>query len=466
MLVATAMPAVCAQFSPAVRLELHGRRTKWHSPRLRKQDGLSWQNGNLAVRTKQLRNQPLRFTEDNSHAGKTCTAVLKSGTGSPSFCNGVQTGDTCGVRKIPASEQEVDELLALLVKETRRLGIPPSPGDHSGVIRNVVAFSGGVDSSLVAYLVRQAFPRGSSCACIGRSAALPSSQLDLVDTHEGDLPEYVANEGTSCYVCKNTLYSTMAAVTQSLLAGAAAACNAPSPLTSSVVTAAAAARASSGPGNSPSQMDDGKPTAPASNSPDASTRGQWCGDSSTGGAAPLASGPSPKVEAVPSFVLFNGTNADDLRDPTRLGLLSAAEHAVASPLARVPKAAVRMLARRAGLPNWDLAAAPCLRSRLAYGVEATPATLSAVEAAETEVRRLLSLSPAENMRVRILSDQAAVLEVELSRLKALEAAESRQGITKSNLESRLQDAFAPLGLKLQEIREFRSGSLSMPMGGL
>ena len=60
-------------------------------------------------------------------------------------------------------------------------------------------------------------------------------------------------------------------------------------------------------------------------------------------------------------LILNGTNADDLTDPTRLGLLAATEHRVISPLATLPKAAVRMCARAAGLPNWDLAgASPCV----------------------------------------------------------------------------------------------------------
>lgn len=43
---------------------------------------------------------------------------------------------------------------------------------------NIVAFSGGVDSSLVAALVHEAFPR-NSLACVGVSAALPEAQLQL-----------------------------------------------------------------------------------------------------------------------------------------------------------------------------------------------------------------------------------------------------------------------------------------------
>ncbi|GJP47004.1 hypothetical protein CLOM_g6239 [Closterium sp. NIES-68] len=100
--------------------------------------------------------------------------------------------------------------------------------------------------------------------------------------------------------------------------------------------------------------------------------------------------------------LFNGTNADDLSDPSRLGLLAALHCNVASPLARLPKAAVRAVARVAGLPNWDLAASPCLRSRLAFGVEATADTLTLVERAEEMVRSFLPLTSRDNMRVRLL----------------------------------------------------------------
>lgn len=40
---------------------------------------------------------------------------------------------------------------------------------------------------------------------------------------------------------------------------------------------------------------------------------------------------------------------------------------------------VRAVSRELGLPNWNHAASPCLRSRLAFGVEATPERLVVVE---------------------------------------------------------------------------------------
>ena len=47
--------------------------------------------------------------------------------------------------------------------------------------KNIVAFSGGVDSSLVAAIVHQTFP-DNSLACVGISAALPAAQLHLART--------------------------------------------------------------------------------------------------------------------------------------------------------------------------------------------------------------------------------------------------------------------------------------------
>lgn len=55
--------------------------------------------------------------------------------------------------------------------------------------------------------------------------------------------------------------------------------------------------------------------------------------------------------------------------------------------------AMQRLARAAGLPNSDLAASPCLRSRLQLGVLALPQTLAAVEILESEVRRCAKLLP-------------------------------------------------------------------------
>ena len=68
-----------------------------------------------------------------------------------------------------------------------------------------------------------------------------------------------------------------------------------------------------------------------------------------------------------NIILFNGTNKDDMKDPTRVGLIAAKEYKVASPLEIYTKSEVRSLAKEMNLFNHNYAASPCLRSRLALG---------------------------------------------------------------------------------------------------
>jgi hypothetical protein len=51
--------------------------------------------------------------------------------------------------------------------------------------------------------------------------------------------------------------------------------------------------------------------------------------------------------------------------------VAASEFHVVSPLSGLAKQEVRDVAKYLGLPNWNAAASPCLRSRLQFGVEAT-----------------------------------------------------------------------------------------------
>ncbi len=84
-----------------------------------------------------------------------------------------------------------------------------------------------------------------------------------------------------------------------------------------------------------------------------------------------------------------GVNADDTSD-FRPGHRAAAEHKVLTPLleAKLHKAEIRFLAKRAGLPCWDRPASACLSSRLPYGTEVTAERLSLVERGEAALREL------------------------------------------------------------------------------
>jgi uncharacterized protein len=85
--------------------------------------------------------------------------------------------------------------------------------------------------------------------------------------------------------------------------------------------------------------------------------------------------------------VIDGTNADDLGEH-RPGLQAGREGGIRSPLAELgwSKAAVRQASRELGLPTWDAPAAPCLSSRVRYGLEITPGRLRQVEEGEAYLR--------------------------------------------------------------------------------
>lgn len=85
----------------------------------------------------------------------------------------------------------------------------------------------------------------------------------------------------------------------------------------------------------------------------------------------------------------DGSNVDDAAD-YRPGLRAKEERGVRSPLreAGFAKEDVRRLARELGLPNHDRPSAPCLSSRIPYGMEVTREKLDQVAEAERFVRSL------------------------------------------------------------------------------
>ena len=105
-------------------------------------------------------------------------------------------------------------------------------------------------------------------------------------------------------------------------------------------------------------------------------------------------------------VMADGTNADDSGDH-RPGERAGHEHAVRSPLADLgfAKVDVRSAARSLGIPIWDAPAAPCLSSRVLYGLAVTPVRVGQVEAGEAILRRF---GVEGDMRVRHRGDEARI----------------------------------------------------------
>jgi len=89
--------------------------------------------------------------------------------------------------------------------------------------RLLTAYSGGVDSTLVAAAARRVLGKSDAPAAIGDSASLPRHELDearalaeSLDLHlieiqpgEQDDPNYQANAGNRCFFCKSHLYGAM-----------------------------------------------------------------------------------------------------------------------------------------------------------------------------------------------------------------------------------------------------------------
>ncbi|HYR98720.1 MAG TPA: ATP-dependent sacrificial sulfur transferase LarE [Gemmatimonadales bacterium] len=245
----------------------------------------------------------------------------------------------------------------------------------------LVGYSGGVDSALLAVVLRQELGRERMLAGVGRSASYPAAQwataravaqrfdvpLVELDTHELEDPDYLANPTNRCFFCKTELWRRLV--------------------------------------------------------PEARRRG-------------LA-------------IVCDGTNADDLREH-RPGYAAGQAAGVHSPLAEAgfTKAEVRHAARELGLPVWDAPAAPCLSSRVAYGIPITPERLAQVERAEAYLREL---GVTGDLRVRHHGDRGgARIEVEprwvpwvTKRLPAI------------------KERLAPLGFAMVEVdpRGYRRGGL-------
>jgi uncharacterized protein len=166
------------------------------------------------------------------------------------------------------------------------------------------------------------------------------------------------------------------------------------------------------------------------------------------------------LAASEGLALAVGTNTDDLGD-WRPGQRAAAERGVRTPLvaAGFSKRDVREASRRMGLRTHDKPAAACLASRVAYGIQVTPARLSRVERAEALVRSVLAAAaeaggtaPRAQLRVRDHGDLARV-EVSPAALPLLLGDPTRQ---------RLVEGLRQLGFDYVtvDLEGFRSGSMN------
>lgn len=121
--------------------------------------------------------------------------------------------------------------------------------------------------------------------------------------------------------------------------------------------------------------------------------------------------------------IMSGTNQDDLKD-YRPGLRAADEQNVDAPLAMfgLGKSEIRTLAQCLGLPNADIPAAPCLASRIQYGVTVSLDRLARIEAAEDYLwGRQFS-----DVRVRLLEGDIASVEVPRSEVTRLDNVAERK----------------------------------------
>lgn len=194
-----------------------------------------------------------------------------------------------------------------------------------GADRAVVAFSGGVDSTVVAALAARAlgpaaviavtavspsYPAGELAAAQGVAAAV-GVQHRIVQTHEVEREAYARNDAMRCFHCKTELYATVARLL------------------------------------------------------------------------------SDQAVASGEAVLLAGANvddADDFRPGLEAARQRGVRNPLLE--AGIRKPVVRRVARRLGLDVAEKPALACLSSRVAYGIRVTPELLARIDRAEQAVRAL------------------------------------------------------------------------------
>jgi uncharacterized protein len=123
----------------------------------------------------------------------------------------------------PAREDASMEPVSLEALEKRLAELERIVAQHGSTL---VAFSGGVDSSLALAVSARALPKERVLAVTSNNETYLPSELDLardlaaslgvahlvVDTRELDDPNYASNPTNRCYFCKSTLYSDLARI--------------------------------------------------------------------------------------------------------------------------------------------------------------------------------------------------------------------------------------------------------------
>ena len=144
-----------------------------------------------------------------------------------------------------------------------------------------------------------------------------------------------------------------------------------------------------------------------------------------------------------------GTNADDAVAGFRPGIRAADERGAVTPLldAGLTKAQIRAASTAWGLVTADKPALACLASRIAYGVQVTPARLARVDRAETALRALLQPT---DVRVRDLGDGTARVELDAAALGRWDA---------------IAQAAVLEDFERVQTQEFRSGSMNELLAG-
>jgi pyridinium-3,5-biscarboxylic acid mononucleotide sulfurtransferase len=149
--------------------------------------------------------------------------------------------------------------------------------------------------------------------------------------------------------------------------------------------------------------------------------------------------------------LATGTNADDAIDPFRPGIRAGDEIGVSTPLRTLglTKQDVRAISRLWGLASADKPAAPCLASRVRYGIPITTAALARIERAELAVRSFLGRVGLDchDLRVRDLGGTARI-ELDHDLVHTLRD------------DTRLLGTVRSLGFADVSVSTFRSGALN------